>query len=158
MNESLEKDIVLGVSLLSVFLLLFVVIIQGTQLSSQETFLIKYDEIKRSQDKKIVSLTSRAVNAELLNDYFVPLVSDLTHDVELYKNQSVFWHEEYDFLHASFMNDYNMDSFPEVIDGLYNNKSIHVQVTDDIARNLEILCHEYTHHFIFTNPEHFLED
>lgn len=64
------------------------------------------------------------------------------------QEERYFWLEEYGFLRDSMMQKYDMTTFPQVIDGLYFNKTIHVQVTADVARNIEVFCHEGYHYLI----------
>jgi len=79
-------------------------------------------------------------------------LSNKNKDLEL-KRQ--YWEDEYYFMRSSFMQQYDITTFPMLIDGLYFNKTIHVQVNDDVSQGLDDLCHEATHYFIEEDYKHF---
>jgi len=64
---------------------------------------------------------------------------------------------EYDFMRESLLNDYDVDvdTFPELINGLYVDGVVHAQVNSDMEQGLNTLCHEYTHYLIDENYNHF---
>lgn len=65
---------------------------------------------------------------------------------------------EYEFMRASLLNEYDVDvdTFPKLINGLYNDGVIHAQVNDNIEQGLNTLCHEHLHYLVRNDKEHFV--